>query len=626
MTSSPVETTAQADSLKIVIVGHVDNGKSTLIGRLFYDTNSLPEGKVESIQAACKAEGMEFEYAFLLDALLEEQEQNITIDTTQIHFRTEQRNYIIVDAPGHTEFLKNMITGAANADAAILLVDAQEGMQEQTRRHGYLLSLLGIRQIIVAINKMDLVQFSRQRFKQVELECRSFLDQFGIAPTYVIPIAAKKGVNIVTSIPELEWYKGPSILSALDSFKTPASRDEMPLRFVVQDIYRFDERRIVAGKIEAGTVKVGDTLVFWPNRKRSSVKTIEAWPHAGSLDQVGAGSSVAVTLTEQIFVERGQIATHANESVVEGREFQTRLFWLHDEPLEMNRACTLRLGTQSVEASVVQIRRVIDSSTLVAIPEKRTHVARHEVAEVTIRTRHPIAFDNSDRLMETGRFVLLQNGRIGGGGVIHGSVYPDPSLSEVKSENLTWTSGKITAQARAKHLGHLGGVIWFTGLSGSGKSTLAVALEALLFSKGKTAFVMDGDNLRHGLCSDLGFSAAERSENIRRAGEVARLMAEAGLIVIVSLISPFKEEREKVRQACANSGIEFAEVFINASLAECERRDPRKLYQKARAGEIHGFTGIDSPYEPPTTCELELRTDQLSVDECLELLIKKIER
>lgn len=614
-------STPENQRLKIVIVGHVDHGKSTLIGRLFYDTNSLPEGKVESIQKACEAEGMEFEYAFLLDALLEEQEQNITIDTTQIQFRTDKRNYVIIDAPGHKEFLKNMITGAASADAAILLIDAHEGVQEQSRRHGYLLSLLGVKQVIVAVNKMDLIDFDETKFNALVKEYTAFLKPLGVHPSHFIPISAKHGHNITKASTSIPWHKGPAILEALESFTLPPSQENLPLRFIVQDVYRFDERRIVAGRIEAGKLAVGDELIFWPDRKRSKVKTIEAWGAKFPQTEAVAGQSVAITLTEQIFAERGQIASHIKDTPVENREIQARLFWLHDEPLKLNAPYTLKLGTQSVEARLTKITRVIDSSTLSTTSEARSEIAKNEAAEVVLRARRPLAFDNSSVVTETGRFVLMQGSRIGGGGIIHNAQYPDVTVDAVKSENIFWSTGEVTHEDRITHFGHRGAVIWLTGLSGSGKSTLSNALESNLFIRGSAAFVLDGDNLRHGLCADLGFSPEDRTENIRRAAQAAKLLAESGLIVITALISPYAQDRNKAREICHSAGIPFAEVYVNAPLAVCEQRDPKHLYEKARKGEIKGFTGIDSPYEPPVKPELELPTDLLTKEECLARLV-----
>lgn len=605
------------ERLKIVIVGHVDHGKSTLIGRLFFDTNSLPDGKVEQIRAACEAENMEFEYAFLLDALLEEQEQNITIDTTQIHFRTSKRNYVIIDAPGHKEFLKNMVTGAASASAAILLIDAKEGVKEQSRRHGYLLSLLGIKQIIVAVNKLDLVGYDAQRFEQIKTEFTTFLKGVGITPTHFIPISAKNGVNIASRSPETKWHNGPSLLEALDSFVAPASQTEGPLRLLVQDIYRFDDRRIIAGRIESGSIKVGQEVIFYPERRKSRVNSIEEWGTTEPPQTAKAGDSVAITLTEQIFVERGQVATTEEHPAIEAREIQARLFWLHDEPLELNKSYTLRLGTQSVEATPIKLNRVLDSSSLEIVSGIPTKVNKNEAAEITFKTRRPLAFDNSDVLNITGRFVVLQKDRIGGGGIIFGAKYP----SKISPANITWTTTKVTRQLRSEYYGHTGAVLLLTGYSGSGKSTLATALEAKLFRRGVSAFVIDGDNLRHGLCSNLGFSPEDRGENLRRAGEVAKLLAEAGQVVICSLIAPYANDRERIRGICITSDIPYAEVFVDTPLEVCEKRDPRGLYKKARNGEIKEFTGISSPYEPPQKPELRLRTHEETLDASMDRLL-----
>jgi bifunctional enzyme CysN/CysC len=607
--------------LKIVIVGHVDHGKSTLIGRLFHDTNSLPEGKVEQIRAASEAEGMEFEFAFLLDALLEEQAQNITIDTTQLPFRTDAREYVIIDAPGHKEFLKNMVTGAASADAAILLIDANEGIQEQSKRHAYLLSMLGIRQIAVAVNKMDLVGFSEETFNTIRTDYTEFLTKLGIVPQYFIPISAKHGENIASQSGKMPWFTGPHILAALDGFAVTVAPEGQPLRFLLQDIYRFDERRILAGRIEAGSLTVGSELAFWPDGKRSRVKSIEAW--GASVPPVSAqvGESVAITLEEQIFVERGQIGGAPEEGPSEGRELHASLFWLSAAPLDLNAPVTLKLGTQSVEARLVRIVRVLDSSTLEPIEGGRSSIAKNEVADILIRTRKPVAFDRHDRIGSTGRFVILSGKRIGGGGIIREADY-SVNRARVQSDNLTWTVSPVTREARAEHLGHRGAVLWLTGLSGSGKSTLATGLDWHLHRRGIASSILDGDNLRHGLCSNLGFSPEDRSENIRRAGETAKLMAEAGLIVICSLISPFREDRLKVREICGRDGVPFAEVFVNAPIEVCEGRDPRGLYKKARSGEITNFTGISSPYEAPENPELEINTGEQPPEKSLENLLE----
>jgi len=605
--------------LRIVIVGHVDHGKSTLIGRLFHDTNSLPDGKIEQIRKASEAEGMEFEYAFLLDALLEEQAQNITIDTTQLPFRTDKREYVIIDAPGHKEFLKNMVTGAASADAAILLIDANEGIQEQSKRHAYLLSLLGIRQIVVAVNKMDLVNHRQERFDKVCSDYTEFLAKLGIEPLHFIPISAKLGLNITKNSPELSWHKGPPILEALESLEIAVPAEGLPLRFVLQDIYRFDERRILAGRIETGSLRVGEEIMFWPDGKKSRIKSIETWNAKQPPLAASVGESVAITLEEQIFVERGQIGSQPGQGPAEGREIKASLFWLQADPLVLNVPFTLKLGTQSVEARLVEITRVLDSSTLEPLAGSPGIIHKNEVADVRIRARKPLAFDRHDRINESGRFVIVTGKRIGGGGIIREAEYAGDNA--ITSDNLTWTVSPVTREARAEHLGHRGTIVWLTGLSGSGKSTLATGLEYQLHRRGVASFILDGDNLRHGLGANLGFSPEDRSENIRRAGEAAKLMAEAGLVVICSLISPYRADRKRVREICHRDGIPFAEVFINAPIEACEARDPRGLYKKARAGEIKEFTGISSPYEAPESPELELRTSEHTLENSLNDLL-----
>jgi len=610
--------------LRIVIVGHVDHGKSTLIGRIFHDTNSLPDGKVDSIRKACEEEGMEFEYAFLLDALLEEQAQNITIDTTQIPFKTDKRQYVIIDAPGHKEFLKNMITGAASADAAVLLIDAKEGIQEQSKRHAHLLSLLGIKQVAVAVNKMDLVEYRQEVYDNICANYRIFLEKLGVTPRFFIPISAKLGEAIASKSEAMPWYTGPSMVEALDSFDMPAPQTDLPLRFMLQDIYRFDERRILAGRVEAGKLRVGDEIAFWPERKRSRVKSIEHWNAAGPVTEVEAGYSTAITLEEQIFVERGQIASHLDTGPAEGRELHASLFWIHNEPLPVNQPVTLKLGAQTVEGRLIEVSRVLDSQTLEPVPGARPQIEKNEVADVRIRVRRPIAFDQIDRVSESGRFVVLYGKRIGGGGIIREADYAGADEKGVASENITWTVGKVTRESRAEQFGHRGAVVWLTGLSGSGKSTLAVGLESALHQRGYASYVLDGDNLRHGLCADLKFSVEDRAENIRRAGEVAKLMAEAGMVVICSLISPYTSERKKVRDICHRDGVPFAEVFVNAPVEVCEQRDPRGLYKRARAGEIKGFTGVDSPYEAPTSPELEIPTHELPFEDSLQRIYEYV--
>jgi bifunctional enzyme CysN/CysC len=615
-------TSGVAPKLRVVFVGHVDHGKSTLIGRILHDTGSLPEGKIEEIKKACAAEGMGFEFAFLLDALLEEQKQNVTIDTTEIPFRTARRQYAIIDAPGHKEFLKNMITGASRADAAILVISADEGVREQSRRHAYLLSMLGIKHVVVVVNKMDLVDYSEKRFREIEQEYRKFLHELGLDAPSFIPASAREGENVARASMKMKWYCAANVLEALDLLKTQERDVDLPLRFCVQDVYRFDGRRIIAGRIETGTLRVGDQLVFSPANKSSVVATIERWNAQENNGPAVAGDSIGITLGEQIFVERGHVASHENETPIEANRFHAELFWIVREPLRVGHLYGLRLATQDVKCEVVSIERVMDSSTLETKSDGREQLERNETGRLTIQTRAPLVIDNHDRIPNLGRFVIIDDGQICGGGTIFGGVYTDRTVA--KSKNIFWTEGKITALARAMRSGHRGAVIWLTGLSGAGKSTIAQALERELFQRAMHTYVLDGDNIRHGLNSNLGFSPDDRVENIRRVSEVAKLMADAGTVVITAFISPYRMDRSRAREIALEGSSEFIEVFVDAPLAVCEARDPKNLYKKARAGQIREFTGIDAPYEAPEDPEIVVHTDQQSVDESVATIMEQL--
>lgn len=607
-------------TLRVVFVGHVDHGKSTLIGRILHDTGSLAEGKMEEIKKASAAEGMAFEFAFLLDALLEEQKQNVTIDTTEIPFRTARRRYAIIDAPGHKEFLKNMITGASRADAAILVIGADEGVREQSRRHAYLLSMLGIKNLIVVVNKMDLVDYSEKRFREIEQEYRKFLRELDLHARTFIPASAKEGENVAQASRKMKWYCAVNILEALDLLDPQKTDIDLPLRFCVQDVYRFDGRRIIAGRIETGTLKVGDQLVFSPANKSSVVAAIERWSSPNGA--AAAGDSIGITLAEQIFIERGYIASHQDETPIETNRFHADLFWIVREPLRIGHLYDLRLATQQVKCQIVSIEQVMDSSTLETSSDGREQLQRNEIGKLTIQTRAPLVIDNHDRIPNLGRFVITDDGQICGGGTIFGGVYTDRTIA--KSKNIFWTEGKITARARAVRSGHRGAVVWLTGLSGAGKSTIAQSIERDLFHRGMNTYVLDGDNIRHGLTSNLGFSPDDRVENIRRVSEVAKLMADAGTVVITAFISPYRMDRRRAREIALEGNAEFIEVFVDAPLEVCEARDPKSLYKKARAGQIREFTGIDAPYEAPEDPEIVVHTDQQTVDESVATILEQL--
>ena len=419
-------STIPSEQLKIVIVGHVDHGKSTFVGRLFNDTGSLPEGKLEQLQKVAERRGVPFEWANLMDALQSERDQNITIDTAQIWFQTQKRQYVIIDAPGHKEFLKNMITGAANAEAALLLIDAHEGVQENSRRHGYLLNLLGIRQVAVLVNKMDLEDYSEAKFNAIEAEYRAWLKSVGVVPKLFIPIAAKHGDNIASLSENMKWYQGSTVLQALDQFNVTDLPLNQPLRLPIQDVYRFDDRRILAGRVDSGIIKVGDRLVFAPSKKTSVVKTIERWSATAS-DTASAGESIGITLTEQIFVERGAIAALESAPPYELSRFKARLFWLGRQPFRLGKSYKIKLATQEAECQIESIENIIDASTLGTIHRlgEERHIGRHEVGEVTLRTKRPLAFDAHDEIVATGRFVIVDGFEVSGGGIVVNDNYPD---------------------------------------------------------------------------------------------------------------------------------------------------------------------------------------------------------
>jgi len=610
-----------ARRLDIAIVGHVDHGKSTLVGRLLHDTGTLPDGKVEAIEKMCERRGMAFEWAFVMDAFQAERDQAVTIDTTQIWFKTGLRDYVIIDAPGHREFLKNMVSGAASADAAIMVVDAEEGVREQSRRHAYLLHLLGVRQVAVVINKMDLVDFSQTRFDEVSREITDYLRSIGAAPMMVVPISARGGDNIASRSARTPWYDGPTVISALDGFHGHPGVGAQPLRLPVQDVYKFDARRIIAGRIESGTLSVGDTVLFSPSNKTARVRSIETWPDDQGPETAAAGESVGITLDEQLFVERGEIVSHAEKPPKLSTVFHARLFWLGHKPLKVGSRYKLKLLTQEAEVSVRSIERIVDTQTLENAAGDA--VERNAVAEVTLFSRQVLGLDDYGDLPKTGRFVLIEDYDTVGGGVISMEGLPDQRQAiTVKSTNVISVEHRLTADSRAARNGHRGGVLWFTGLSGAGKSTLAMEVEQRLFAKGYQVYVLDGDNVRRGLNANLGFSPEDRTENIRRVGEAASLFADSGIICITAFISPYRVDRDRAR---ASAPGRFHEIYIKADVETCERRDPKGLYKKARAGEIPQFTGISAPYEPPVAPDLVVDTAGETVGECVEQIIRYIE-
>jgi len=616
-------TEVNHNQFRVVIVGHVDHGKSTLIGRLLYDTKSLPDGKYEELVQICKSRGTDaLEWSFVLDAFQAERDQAITIDTTQIWFSTQERDYVIIDAPGHREFLKNMVSGAAAADAAILVVDATEGVREQTKRHAYLLSLLGLRQVGVVINKIDMVGHSSETYAKVSKEVDDYLQSIGLSANYIVPISAREGDMISSRGDAMPWYKGKTLVDVLDAFEYDSPPLSRALRFPIQDVYRFGEERILVGRVESGSLSKGDKILFSPTNEEAVITNIKTWPTDSSKVTAGAGEVTGITLDERIFVERGHIGSHTTNPPMLSNVFRANIFWLAAKPLKVGNTYKVRYATVEATVTVQSIDLVIDTDDL-GQNEKAGEVGKNAVAEVTFRSQDMLPIDPYTDNQKTGRLVIYEDYDIAGGGAINMEGYPDQRLtSQPKSENIYMVDTLVSDETRIELKGHAGGIFWFTGLSGAGKSTLAMAVEKALFERGLHTYVLDGDNVRHGLNQDLGFSPEDRAENIRRIGEVAALMADAGLIVISAFISPYQEDRNRARAAAPDV---FNEIYVSADLATCEDRDPKGLYKKARAGEIAEFTGIDSPYEAPSNPEMVVDTQNNDIDTCVEQVIKYVE-
>ncbi len=612
------------EKIRIVIVGHVDHGKSTLIGRLLHDTDSLPEGKLEEIKKASKKRGDVIEWSYLLDAFQAERDQAITIDTTQINFSTKNRDFVIIDAPGHTEFLKNMISGAAQADAAILVVDAEEGLQEQTRRHAYLLSLIGIRQVSVVINKIDKVGFAKDRFEEVAKEVVHFLAGLNISPTDILPISARHGHNILESSEDMGWFTGKTLLELLETVEPRGPSIARPLRFPIQDVYRVKEKRILVGRLESGILRKGDTLLFSPTNETAKIQSIESWPETDAeMVEAHAGQSVGITLDNKIFVERGHVASHEEKAPMLSNVFRAHLFWLSKEPLKVGDTYKLRIHSSELNATIQSIDHMIETEDLSEVSDC-DKVERNQVAKVTIRVRDLIPLDPYIDNEKTGRIVLYDSDSVVGGGTIFMEGYADQRrMVKPKSENIYKVDHLLSHAKRAERNGYHGGIYWFTGLSGSGKSTLAMKVEQELFRREYQTYVLDGDNVRHGLNVDLGFSPDDRAENIRRISEVSALIADVGVLCISAFISPYRSDRQRARDVKPE---QFHEIYIKASLEACESRDPKGLYKKARKGEIKQFTGIDSPYEPPENPDLVVDTEKNDIETCINQIVDYIEQ
>ncbi|WP_213773457.1 adenylyl-sulfate kinase [Bradyrhizobium sp. dw_78] len=614
--SAPVPTMIAAmpngttrPQVRIVIVGHVDHGKSTLVGRLLFETGSLPEGKLEMLKEVSARRGMPFEWSFLLDALQTERDQGITIDTTQIRFRTRSRDVVLIDAPGHAEFLRNMITGASQADGAVLIIDALEGVRDQTRRHGYLLHLLGVKQVVVVVNKMDRVSFAAARFKEISDEISAHLTGLGVTPKAIIPISARDGDGVAAHTTNIQWYDGPTVVEALDALEPARPLEQMALRLPVQAIYKFDDRRIVAGRIESGHLAAGDEIVIMPAGKIARIRTVESWPVTPLTGKQTAGRSVGITLDRELFIERGDVIAHAGSGPRDTRRIRARIFWLHDKPLSKGDQILIRLGTRETRATVVAIEKAVDPGKLAN--EETASIARNHVGEIDLSLAQPVAADPHRDNPRTGRLVIEVNGRIAGGGLV---LSVDAGQRAIPVDIVPVESA-LRADERSARYHHHGAVVWLTGLPASGKSTLARALERRLFGIGGSPILLDGDTLRAGLNNDLGFAPKDRSENIRRLAEVATHLARNGHIAIVAAVSPAAEDRAAARRIADSA---FREIYVATPAEVCESRDPKGHYAKARAGVLPAFTGIGNDYQPPRASELSIDTSTRSVTGAIE--------
>lgn len=586
--------------LRFLTCGSVDDGKSTLIGRLLYDSHLIFDDQLSALERDNRKHGTageDIDFALLVDGLDAEREQGITIDVAYRFFATNRRKFIVADAPGHEEYTRNMVTGASTADLAVVLVDSRQGVLRQTRRHSYITSLLGIRHVVLAVNKIDLVNYDRAVFDKIAADYHDFAKDLGFDTIQTIPLSARYGENVIRRSEKTNWYQGPHLLEYLET--VPVERDSFtkPFRFPVQYVTRPNQDfRGFAGHVASGSISVGEKITIAQSGQTTRIKSIVTWD--GLLDHAVEGQSITLVLEDQLDASRGDLLVSPEDRPHVADQFQAHLIWLDSNPLIPGRKYILCMETHSVEATVTTIKYEVDINTF-------THLAANVlsmngVAACNLTTRAPIAFDSYADNHSTGNFTLVD--RMSNRTVCAGMI--DFPLR--RAQNVYWQAIDVDNKAREELKNQKAAVVWFTGLSGSGKSTIANSLEKLLHANGRHTYILDGDNMRHGLNKDLGFTDEDRVENIRRVAEVAKLMADAGLIVLVSFISPFIAERQLARDLMTEC--EFIEVFVDTPIAECIRRDPKGLYKKAMRGELRNFTGISSAYEPPTDPELHLKT------------------
>jgi bifunctional enzyme CysN/CysC len=602
---------AKLETLRFITCGSVDDGKSTLIGRLLWDTGSLPEDHVAALHTDSAAHGTQGEgldYALLLDGLQAEREQGITIDVAYRYFRTPQRSFIVADTPGHEQYTCNMATGASGAELAVILIDARKGVLSQTRRHSRIVHMLGIQHVVVAINKMDLVAWSEEAFQRIVADYRAFAQDLDFASLNCIPLSALCGDNLITASTAAPWYSGPSLLGyleTLDTTKQDAEDFRMPVQWVNRPNLDF---RGYCGRIASGSVAPGDAVRVLPSGALATIKSIVSMD--GALPHAQAGQSVTLTLEQEVDISRGDVITPADLPVECADQFEVRLLWMSEKPLVAGRSYALKIHHQHAMATVTAIKYEIDIHTGAHLSTKS--VTRNTIAVVNLSLNRVLPFEPYARNRTLGALILVDRLRkeTVAAGMVHFALR--------RASNIHWHSLDLDRRAREQQKEQKACCVWFTGLSGSGKSTIANLVEKRLHASGKHTYLLDGDNLRHGINRDLGFTEADRVENIRRVAEIAKLMVDAGLVVLVSLISPYRADRDLARSLLPAG--DFLEVFVDTPVAVCEQRDPKGLYAKVRAGAIKNFTGVDSPYEPPLAPELRIATVETSAQEAAETI------
>jgi len=610
-----IEMESSKSMLKFITCGSVDDGKSTLIGRLLYDSQLLYDDQLEELKRDSKGRlstDEDIDFSLLVDGLAAEREQGITIDVAYRFFSTSKRKFIVADTPGHEQYTRNMATGASTAEAAVLLIDARLGVSTQTRRHAYILSLVGVKHIVLAVNKIDLEDYSQGLFEAICADFETFSGSLGFKSIYAIPISALKGDNITALSERMPWYQGQPLLTYLENLD-PQRDDAQKFRFAVQRVTRPDlDFRGYAGTVVGGGIAVGDEIMVAASLKRSRVRSIVTMD--GDLPRAGKGDAVTLTLEDEIDISQGDVLHRPGEPLERSNQFQAHMIWMHEDPMLPERSYLMRIGTQTTPVQITHLKYAININTSEHLPA--TKVDLNGIAVCNFASAQPIAFDPYADNPETGSFILIDrisNNTVGAGMIDFGLH---------RGQNLSWQSFEISRETRARMKSQRPMVIWFTGLSASGKSTIADIVEQKLAAQHRHTYLLDGDNFRHGLNKDLGFTDADRVENIRRVAEVARLMADSGLIVMTAFISPFRRERRMAREIV--NDIDFVEVFVDTPIEVCEARDPKGMYARARKGEIPNFTGISSPYEPPERADIHLDAGERTAEELADEVLRKL--